>query len=482
MGTSALFYFVAFDAQRFVQRDGLEVFDGHFTGEGDDMMQLVDLAHGVVEDAGDDTAVAVPGWSGVTVAQAEFAYEGLALFIKDELEAHAVGIVHAADEAIVFLHFHVAGVVALGLRFGHGRILQGWRLRGDLARLENRRASQKRREVALRHLPRYLNEFGFRFNNRKSAGLLGMNLRRIALSGNMPYFYKVEVCPMFLRDALVRWLGNAKAFVRSALAAPTSPRVGEPVTSPYSNVIFMLIATLASFLFPLFNIEPSLFIGLAIALFIFVLIAHYLWIWDKTCNLRPILKFLIIFAIGIPYGTMSERHMRSEYKKSHRAQADRDKQFQAIQGMTLLDIFRDDFKHFGGASQSYANNQGKVIVGRVFRDIPSRCKFVGFYIPRTEHPYVVVKGLIPKYAALLAEDEGLQETIENAGGTMSSTGLVFTRRVFLYHEQSLEPSEQAAIKKDYSDWNLEVLFRGPAYRQVIILQKMTEFQAGSKAD
>jgi hypothetical protein len=82
-------------------------------------MQLVYLAHGIVEDGGDDAAVAVAGRSGVTLAQAKAADEGLAIFIEDELEAHAVGIVHAADEAVVLLHFDVAGVVTLGLA-GHG--------------------------------------------------------------------------------------------------------------------------------------------------------------------------------------------------------------------------------------------------------------------------------------------------------------------------------------------------------------------------
>jgi hypothetical protein len=137
VGASFLFYFAAFDAQRFVQRDGLEIFDSHFTGEGDDVMQLVDLAHGVVEDAGDDAAVAVAGRSGVATAEAEAAHEGLALFVKDELEAHAIGIVHAADEAVVLLHLHVAGVVALGLRFGHGGILQGigFELISDVGRI-----------------------------------------------------------------------------------------------------------------------------------------------------------------------------------------------------------------------------------------------------------------------------------------------------------------------------------------------------------
>ena len=80
------------------------------------MVELVYFAHGVVEDAGDDAAVGVAGRSGVALAEAEFTDESLALFIEEEFQAHAVGIVLSADEAVVLLHFGVAGVVALGLR------------------------------------------------------------------------------------------------------------------------------------------------------------------------------------------------------------------------------------------------------------------------------------------------------------------------------------------------------------------------------
>ena len=86
------------------------------------MVEFVDLAHGVVEDAGDDATVAVARRSSVALAEAEAADEGLAGFIEDEFEAHAFGIVHAADEAVVLLHLDVAGVVALGLGW-HGVIL-----------------------------------------------------------------------------------------------------------------------------------------------------------------------------------------------------------------------------------------------------------------------------------------------------------------------------------------------------------------------
>lgn len=47
-------------------------------------------------------------------------------------------------------------------------------------------------KVSLKHLQRYLNEFAFRFNNRKDADLFGMTVRRMALAGNLPYAKLVE--------------------------------------------------------------------------------------------------------------------------------------------------------------------------------------------------------------------------------------------------------------------------------------------------
>ncbi len=93
VSASLLFYFAAFDAQRLVQRNGLEIFDSHLSGEGDDMMEFIYFAHGIVEDAGDDAAVAMAGRSGVAVGEAEAADESLAGFVEDELQAHAARII-----------------------------------------------------------------------------------------------------------------------------------------------------------------------------------------------------------------------------------------------------------------------------------------------------------------------------------------------------------------------------------------------------
>ena len=47
-------------------------------------------------------------------------------------------------------------------------------------------------KVSLKHLQRYLNEFSWRFNNRKNPDLFGLTVRRMALAGNLPYAKLVE--------------------------------------------------------------------------------------------------------------------------------------------------------------------------------------------------------------------------------------------------------------------------------------------------
>ena len=47
-------------------------------------------------------------------------------------------------------------------------------------------------KVSLKHLQRYLEEFAYRFNNRKAPDLFGMTVARMAGMGNLPYAKLVE--------------------------------------------------------------------------------------------------------------------------------------------------------------------------------------------------------------------------------------------------------------------------------------------------
>jgi len=65
------------DGERLAQRNGLEVFNLHGTGEGQHVAEFIHLAHGFVQDGGDNAAVRVARRSGVFTRQLEMA-NGLA--------------------------------------------------------------------------------------------------------------------------------------------------------------------------------------------------------------------------------------------------------------------------------------------------------------------------------------------------------------------------------------------------------------------
>jgi len=110
------------DSEHLPQRNGLEVLDFHGTGEGQHVTEFVHLAHGFVQDGGDNAAVRVPRRPGVFTRQLEMA-NGLARsFVQRELQAHALRIVMAAAETVVLagLGFALNCVAVRNFAFCHG--------------------------------------------------------------------------------------------------------------------------------------------------------------------------------------------------------------------------------------------------------------------------------------------------------------------------------------------------------------------------
>jgi hypothetical protein len=93
--------FPAFDRQRLAQRHGFDVLDFHFGGQRGHAMQLVHLAHGFIEDRGDDASVGVARRSDESWFQSKAANEAFALAIQGELQLQSSLIAGTATEAIV---------------------------------------------------------------------------------------------------------------------------------------------------------------------------------------------------------------------------------------------------------------------------------------------------------------------------------------------------------------------------------------------
>jgi len=101
-----------FNTQWLVERHGLDILHGHFGGHGENITKLIELAHGIIENSGDNSAVAVARRPGVALAEPEAAHEALAGIIKMEFQTHAVEIVLAAGEAEILFRPANSGEVA----------------------------------------------------------------------------------------------------------------------------------------------------------------------------------------------------------------------------------------------------------------------------------------------------------------------------------------------------------------------------------
>src|ERR1019366_9564815 len=93
----------SFDNERFEQRYRLQVGDFHLTRQGNQTVQLVYLAHGFVEDGGDDASVGM-GWRpDKAPLQTKAAEEALALLVEHKLQPESGCVGGTATEAIVGL-------------------------------------------------------------------------------------------------------------------------------------------------------------------------------------------------------------------------------------------------------------------------------------------------------------------------------------------------------------------------------------------
>ena len=118
--------------KRLAQRYRPEIFDFHGSRERQHVAELVYLAHGFIQDGGDNAAMRVARRAGIFARQLEMA-NGLArFFVQRELQPHALRIVMAAAKAMVlarlgfaldcvsvgdfaFCHLREATILAFGI-------------------------------------------------------------------------------------------------------------------------------------------------------------------------------------------------------------------------------------------------------------------------------------------------------------------------------------------------------------------------------
>ena len=91
-------------------------------------MQLVQFAHGVIENGGDDSPMAMPGRSRIALGQTEARNKMFAVSIECESQVHSRGIVFAAGKAVILFQLMRARSVPCSLEFSchKGCIVTDW--------------------------------------------------------------------------------------------------------------------------------------------------------------------------------------------------------------------------------------------------------------------------------------------------------------------------------------------------------------------
>jgi hypothetical protein len=137
---------------------------------------------------------------------------------------------------------------------------------------------------------------------------------------------------------------------------------------------------------------------------------------------------------------------------------------------SLVDLFKNDFPNVMKAFDEnrvgvqFQNGEVVHIATQVYLDFPAKTQFVGFYIPASGKTVAASLQLVNGvHDAMdwLRKNQTLRAGYR--GETTTLDELVFSGRVFLYHEDFLSITDKANIIKAYKQKHYDVQFRGPEY-------------------
>jgi hypothetical protein len=140
--------------------------------------------------------------------------------------------------------------------------------------------------------------------------------------------------------------------------------------------------------------------------------------------------------------------------------------------LTLETLFNTDFpnlvKYKLPGDTKFEDGQQINVQAQEYADFAGRSKFVGFYVPESPLAFRVCVRLgnsVPRTLNEIESRVAMSASLD-AGETMTSLKqLVFSGRVFIYHEAMLTLKQKSALVDYYKQANLDVQFRGLAYLQ-----------------
>lgn len=140
---------------------------------------------------------------------------------------------------------------------------------------------------------------------------------------------------------------------------------------------------------------------------------------------------------------------------------------------SLEKLFRSDFpnlmRSYSGRNIGIKGESGEktVTIGeQMYLDFQGKSKFLGYYIPMSPDPYGICAFMADEYLTTIRDFESKASITAGHVTEFSSTSqkeLLFTSRIYIYHEFTFSHQQLADLERLYKSKGLSVVFRGPAY-------------------
>jgi hypothetical protein len=138
--------------------------------------------------------------------------------------------------------------------------------------------------------------------------------------------------------------------------------------------------------------------------------------------------------------------------------------------LTLQSLFTNDFpdtsRYEIGVQLTLANGHTLEIQAKRFIHFASRSKFMGFYVPPSPDTYAICEYLTDGYKESLQHMDStfkVNGQVLGESGRTSSDDLIFSNRIFIYHEDYLSPEQVGSLIGAYRAKGLDVKFRSQEY-------------------
>jgi hypothetical protein len=164
----------------------------------------------------------------------------------------------------------------------------------------------------------------------------------------------------------------------------------------------------------------------------------------------------------------------------------------APQELTLRDLFTTDFSSLAGGIHGIEYGIFTITSGRgtvtpidyaIVKQLDTATKFLIFYIPHSDKTSTFCKFLASKYQDYMNSDRSVRFTAKAPGNSdeLDSRDLVFSKRIYIYHETDLPPKALAKIQTAYRKRGISVILRSLDYLTTVRLQAQVSKSKSAEA-